>query len=366
MKIAYLLEIDPYHNSGIVKKINDQVSFWKSEGHDVEVFNIWPANSTIFEVYLNATLFSNKFVNKLLGESFVKTYATKTLAAKKVKNAIKKFAPDLIYFRQNICYPGLLSILEVQTSIMELNTVDDFEMEFYSKLKKRVYFLGKQKTLNKAKALVAVSPSILEHYTTFNGLQTVVSNGINLAAIPQRTVVIDESPIKLIFVGSNNMPWHGLSTIFELARLLPQCEFHIAGYIKEDFPEIALQNVIFHGWVNKTRLTTLYKECHFGIGSFGNHLVGKPTDSTLKVREYLAYGLPVILGHNDVDFETSPFVKKVTNDAHQLIDISEIKQFLNKHKNRIVQQKDITVISSETKETARLTFFKDVIKTAKK
>lgn len=357
MKIAYLLEVNPYKNSGIVKKINDQVAFWKQRGHQVEVFNIWPKPKENKPSFFNFKTHHHKILDSLIPDGFVKNYTTKIFCANKVSRAIKRYNPDILYHRQNIWYPGLISILKQYASIMELNTVDTFEMKFYSKLKSKIYFYGKKKILNNTNALVAVSPSILEHYKDFNRPKIVVSNGINLTAIKPKKENNQSNETNLVFVGSNNMEWHGLDKIFQLATSLPKVTFHIVGYQPGDYPNVKNKNVIFYGWMDKEQLTSLYATCHFGIGSFGNHLVGKPIDSTLKVREYLAYGLPVILGHIDVDFKNSDFVKKVTNQKHELISILDITQFLIEHKDTIIKKDMITIITSNTKENERLLFF---------
>lgn len=362
MKIAYILEVNPYQNSGVVKKINDQISFWKKEGHTIEPYIIWPKSGEESK-FLTGEELSNNIINRL-PDSFIKTYLTKIASAKILSSKLKSFNPDLVYIRQNIWYPGLIGAIRNYKVILELNSVDFLEMNFYSSLKKRVYLYGKDKILNITSGLIAVTPDILKFYEDYNIPNEVVSNGINLNRFTNIKKVnnLTNSTVNFVFVGSKNMEWHGLDKVFKLAEFFPDYIFNIVGYEKEDFAELNLNNIKFHGWMEKDRLEDLYLKCDFGIGSFSNHFVGKKIDSTLKVREYLAYGLPVILGHHDVDFTNVEFVYKATDDNHNLNDKKNILDFINQYRDYIVSKKDLKKIDSEIKEKQRLDFFLKIIK----
>ena len=359
MKIGYILEVDPFTNSGIIKKVNAQVGFWRLSGHETKIYVIWPKSKEKKKSYLSGCQIHFSYTDRL-PEGFIKTYFNKILSARKVLKKLKEDRPDMLYIRQNIWYPGLTSILKKYPSILEINSVDSFEFKYYSSLKRVIYFFGKKKILNHIDAIVAVSPDILEHYKHLEIPSCVVSNGIDF----QKFKTFSTKPkgkVNMVFVGSGNMAWHGVGKVLELAKLLHQFHFKIVGYYKEDFPTLSLENVTFFGWVEKKELEKIYASSHFGIGSFGNYLVGKKIDSTLKVREYLAYGLPVILGHIDVDFHDSKFVKKVTDETNGFLDVEMIVGFIEDYKSHIVSHKEIEKIKSEKKEMERLTFFESII-----
>lgn len=360
MIIAYILEVNPYENSGIIKKVNDQIYYWKKKEHQVFLFLPWPDPSSKSSLYIDGETLSSKWVG-FLPDGFFKNYFNKMLSARKLFKQLKAIKPDIVYIRQNTWYPGITKIFKNNTTILELNTVDIIEIKYYTFLKKMVYLYGREKILNSAKGLVAVSPDILKHYSNYKHLRTkVVSNGINLDRIKKvKTKGNDTKRMSLVFVGIRSTEWHGLDKIILLAKKFPDYFFNIVGSERKDFPNVP-DNMKFHGWVEKDELENIYKQNHFGIGSFGNHLVGKVTDSTLKVREYLAYGLPVVLGHNDVDFDNASFLLKATDTDHELIELGKIKQFLEKNKNTVVGNEELTIIDSQTKEDERLSFFKEM------
>ncbi|RAV29406.1 glycosyltransferase [Sinomicrobium soli] len=360
MKIAYLLEVNPYINSGIVKKINAQVKEWRKQGNEVYICVLWPRKKENEKVYLQGSFFSNTILDRLVPDGFVKTYLTKMGSISRIASYLKGINPDVLYARQNIWYPGLTGVLARYNTVLELNTVDFMEMEFYSTIKKKVYLFGKNRILGAVKGLVAVSPDILRFYEKYKkeyGLKSVVvSNGIKLADFHRKKKPVDGEKISLVFVGSKNMKWHGLNKVYRLAERLPECEFRIVGYEGKNY-----KNVSFYGWTNKEELEVIYTRSHFGIGSFDNHLVGKYVDSTLKVREYLAYGLPVILGHWDVDFRNSDFVFKATDKSGNLKNIRAIREFMQKYKDYTVSSEEIRIIESSVKEKERLEFFKEIV-----
>lgn len=360
MKIVYFLEIDPYVHSGVVKKINHQVLCWKDALHEVEVFVLWPNDISEKEMFLSGNHFYSNFLDKCLPKNFIRTYLTKITCIRRVKRAISKFNPDIIYFRQGIWYPGFLQLLRSHKCIMELNTVDIFEKNFYTRLRRSVYSFGRTKILKETNALVAVSPAILEYYTKFDIPKKVVSNGITLANKVKKNTKSKEG-VSIVFVGSRGMQWHGLGHIFKLASQLKDITFNIVGYLQSDFPKITLKNVHFLGWLEKEELDKIYASSNIGIGSFGNHLVGKPIDSTLKVREYLSHGLPVMLGHYDVDFMNTVFVFKCTDENHKLLPIDNIKEWIEDFKDVRIADDEIGVIQSSEKESSRLNFFQQVV-----
>ncbi len=64
--------------------------------------------------------------------------------------------------------------------------------------------------------------------------------------------------------------------------------------------------IILHGKLSQNELAAVASSCDIGLASFGFSRIGMEEGCTLKVREYLAEGIPVYSGHRDaglpVDF----------------------------------------------------------------
>lgn len=82
----------------------------------------------------------------------------------------------------------------------------------------------------------------------------------------------------------------------------------------------------------------------------------------LKVREYLAYGFPTILGYRDSAFLTN-FPSWITFiDTSKKIDYLKLEKFIEENRNVTISQEDIIHISTEYMEKKRCDFFSDIVK----
>ena len=112
-------------------------------------------------------------------------------------------------------------------------------------------------------------------------------------------------PVKFIFVANEFVRWHGLEEVLEAWRKYVRNvsdELHIVGKCSESLRSAASGTVIFHDRLGREELTQFYGECDYALGSFRLDLLGMNEGSTLKLREYLASGLPVACGQPDGAF----------------------------------------------------------------
>lgn len=90
--------------------------------------------------------------------------------------------------------------------------------------------------------------------------------------------------------------------------------------IREQVEALGLEKqVTFVGWVNEDELVETLTTVDLGIGSLAIERAGLRTAATLKVRSYLAHGLPCIVGYEE-DPETmrQPFVFRVSGDREDV------------------------------------------------
>ena len=86
--------------------------------------------------------------------------------------------------------------------------------------------------------------------------------------------------------------------------------------------------VIFKGIKMSTELDKEFESSDLGIGTLAIHRVGLHSGSVLKVREYLARGIPSVIGYKDTGIQDNlPFIFKV--EANETpINISELVSFM--------------------------------------
>ena len=83
----------------------------------------------------------------------------------------------------------------------------------------------------------------------------------------------------------------------------------------------------------------------------------------LKVREYLAYGYPIIIGYKDTAFTDSDDAKNIfLKIDSQNVAYSEVRNFIESNKNKIVTKDDVYEnISADVIEAKRIAFLESVV-----
>ena len=85
---------------------------------------------------------------------------------------------------------------------------------------------------------------------------------------------------------------------------MPRIYFDVIGYSLNDVPahNQLPPNIKFRGFLNTSEYVNNLSKADVAIGSLSLHVNNMNEASPLKVREYLAYGLPVVIGYKDTDF----------------------------------------------------------------
>ncbi|AHB93109.1 glycosyltransferase [Acinetobacter baumannii] len=140
------------------------------------------------------------------------------------------------------------------------------------------------------------------------------------------------SVINFISVSSISF-WHGIDRFILALKNYngTDVHFHIVGGNNEI--SLSLQNMVneygledkvtFYGHKSGDELKAIYAISHIGVGSLGRHRSNIYYLNSLKNREYIAKGLPIIYSEIDDDLEESAFVYKVSANE-DVIDINKI------------------------------------------
>ena len=184
--------------------------------------------------------------------------------------------------------------------------------------------------------IVTYSP----HNKIFNIKTIPIMNGVDFSAFKVKLPSPLDDVITMIAV-SMCAPWHGYERIikglyeYKLNGGTRKIRFLLVGdgkellFYKKLVKQFSLENyVVFAGIQNGESLETLYNEADLGLGSFGFYKIGLSLGSSLKTREYLCKGLPVISGCKQDLFLKYPcdFHLEFTND-NSVVDINVIIAF---------------------------------------
>jgi glycosyltransferase involved in cell wall biosynthesis len=344
--IVYVAYWNEFMHSGVWNKITSQVDAWTKNGETVEL-HVVTRGLDQMSVPEGVRVIRYPF------SGFRERLNAWALLAAKVRSA----APNCIYFRYDIPPLSILNLAKSIPLIVETNTNDRVEYR-RSVTKQVINEIGRNLLYERAAGVVLVSSELSQCLPASAKLipKIVIGNSIDLESIPALAPSANGKPT-FLFVASHNHPWQGLDKVLLIARVLKQCVFHIVGDI--DYPG-ASDNVVFHGALSRPEITNVAKACDVGIGTLALHRKGGNEACPLKVREYLALGLPVVLGYNDTDFPLpKEFILKVPNsECGPLEAIDSILSFGEKWVGRRVPRDRIAHIGTPAKELQRLDFMR--------
>ena len=361
MKIAYFFTWSDDLESGVMKKVRDQVAFWEKEGHRVKVFILTKRDSRFQQKFHNLANTSNISWHCLSYDGLIersRQYAN-------LYNKVESFKPDIVYLRKCKYSPGAYRILKRFASVMELNgKPKPFKLcpgHIYDQLTLRLL-------LNNLRGFIAVGKEIGQTplYAARNKPVKVIGNSIDQSRYEVLPPAVHNEEVTFVFIGSPGQPWQGVDKILELGKMRPSWLFHIIGCNAGEFGFVSkeMSNVTFHGKMDGEQYLKIFGESDIAIGSTAQHRRGMNETSTLKMREYLTCGLPVITGHKDPDFTgKEPYILELPNYERNVVDhIEEIDAFSREWKGKRVDRKLVEHIDVRFKEKERLAFFTRIIK----
>lgn len=170
----------------------------------------------------------------------------------------------------------------------------------------------------------------------------------------------NEKPV-LAFIGSISLKWQGFDKIIEIADMIPECTIKIIGESKNK-TNIIRRNIVLLGHREKSVYTQLLADVDVCIATLSLYKKRMEEACPLKVREYLAFGITVIIGYKDTDFPNPVnFLLQLENNENNVrYSISKIRTFIETSMGKRVPRKEIERIDSHKKERDRLSFLEQI------
>jgi glycosyltransferase involved in cell wall biosynthesis len=354
MRISYIAICYSVPESGIGKKIQDQINYWRDSGHVVSLYLLtnranndeWIAKGLAKKIWID-----DRFLTKM------------TNRKNAMKLAQKNFS-QVVYFRD--AFPIPMGSHKIK-KVLEVNSIQKNEVSSQSFVKKLAYKLFAKRFYGQWDGVVYVTREIEDSLerevpALINRPSAVISNGIDFRRIPSLPVSL-ENNLNFVFLGEPGLLWNGIDSIIDLARVLPNCTFHIIGENQKSKSEIN-NNVRFYGFMHQDEYQQILMKCHVAIGTMGAERKQIKQGCSLKTREYLASGLPIVIRYWDSDFHegTTDFILNIPLDEKPLSNYAnQILAFGEKWKHSRVPISNVSAISIESKENQRLEFFESIL-----
>ncbi len=351
--ITYFIVAYGPDSLGVAKKVRDQLEVWRKLNREFLLFVVTDQSGE--------SIWKN-----LVPESVVRVetkgkfrYISRVLHL----SAAIKLTRDILYIRETFPIP-YVKLQKHPKWIIEIQTIHENELRLRSKFRLYLYKFLYKFWNDKFDGIVFVSnelSGILQN-TFSNSAYTVISNGINLQRLPLPSVREGQVHPEFFFMGALDQEWQGTDQLLELAATLPDIKFHFVGDTKKNYS--TLKNVVFHGLLNSKQYVSVASNCTVAFGTLNQQITGMKEASPLKVREYLALGIPVVIRYIDTDFQGRyDFLLNLPIDNRRLVDFKgEIVKFSREWQGKRVSRNEIEpFINSQNKETNRLMFFDRIL-----
>lgn len=344
----YYNEIDEKRISGIDKKVLSQIRLFENNGLDCELV-VFPYIHTVKNKILDRIPFTNVAPRWIFDDRFKKIdyiyfrrpfymgYGFRNFLRK-----VKKENPTIKIIMEIPTYPY---DHEIMAGILNypLHVKDVYNRERLKGLVDRVPIIGETDNL----------PALW-------GIKTIpFVNGIEIKTIQPKKDAHIENEIHLLSVSTIEF-WHGydrmikgLEKYYKKNVAHRKIIFHIVGTgnDEEQYRQIVKESnlekcVIFEGELHGDKLDIIYDQSDIAIECLGMYRKNMSISSSLKSREYLAKGLPIVAGcKNDIINEKNPFkyyLEVPNNDSE--IDIEKIIEFYDQIYSRRSREQVISEI----------------------
>ena len=348
MRVLYLSTWDfaNEESDGVCKKIKAQIEVFENNGFHVDFIFI-RGNAVIYRENGREHIIAHVGTIK------------KTSAYLKMYKAIKYKKYDYIYNRYGMMdtfYYRVLNRLKRNGAaiLVEIPTYP-YDGEQKSGVLYSIMFgwdKWYRKRLNKVvKSIITYS----KDETIWNISAIHIMNGIDINRIRTIEKIEQENKIINLFIVAYMQPYHGYERLLlglknyymNGGKREILCHFAGEGPEKEFYEKTVNDNqlnsnVIFYGGMANNELDDLYRIADIGICTLGGYKKNLFWSSELKAREYLAHGLPIVIGmDSDLEEIVNPkYILQVENNA-QNIEIDSVIEFYDRIYNGKVKAEEI-------------------------
>lgn len=364
MNILYLLyfDIEKTEFLGVKKKILNQIEAMKDLGNQVDLAYC-KKNELIIDSNSLKAIYQIKPGFTHYRESILKV----------LKKVLFKKKYDLIYIR----FPGSIDYSMYKTFkflnsqeakvLLELPTYPiggelQGRLNKYKKNKKYLNFIFysfvysvhlffSRKIYRYVHKIVTFMP-----YNKIWGVPTIIiDNGVNIKEYkPLEKKLISTDSVYLIGV-ANVALWHGFDRViagivkyYENSNSKREVFFNIVGEsritheLKKEVKRVGMEKyVTFSGALQGEQLQAEYQKADIAISSLGMHRINVLHGSTLKSKEYCAYGIPFVLAYHEKEIsEDFPYALQMSSDDSPIL-IESILEFHHNIKNQGNYQQDM-------------------------
>lgn len=287
----------------------------------------------------------NKFHKMFAKVRFVRGLFRTGPIFKTAHEKIRKFDPDLIIYR----YVGTYIFLPFNPKRVKLDIlfisehqskeIEGLYLSFSGWVRLPIERLKSKRFFKNVDAVIGVTSEIAKYEMERANRDIpyfVHTNGIDVKKYPvKKHFAFEGDVLKMLFIGSTTTRWHALDRLLRgMAEYRGdiKLELHVAGAASREIIILTVslnlqKDVVFHGMKSAKEMAPIFDNVHIAIGTLGLHRENLIYGSTLKVREYMARGIPFVISYIDEDIgEGFPLLLKVPSDDSP-VNMDEVIEF---------------------------------------
>lgn len=269
---------------------------------------------------------------------------------------VARWRPDVIYLRHTTVSPSLILLSSRFPTVIGGDLDELQELEIQSPLRYWYARLMRDRLLKRARRIMTTTNQLAGQVQRANYGRPidVFPNSIDGADYPPLPAPENAKP-RLAFLGAPGLAWVGVDKVIRMARLNSDWDFDVIGPSLEEIRDPPA-NVVVHGQLDRTEYLPIVAMADIAIGHLAPHRKGLSEISTLKVAEYLAYGIPVILANDEPAFpHGASFLLKLPNTESNVEEHhAEIRAFVNEWRGRRVPRDAMHAVDAMRVEARRL------------
>ena len=237
-------------------------------------------------------------------------------------------APDVLLLRHSFYDPFQTRFVQGRPGVVTVHhAIEDAEIAAFggrvSAVKRSLERRFGGTTLRRVSAVCALTPEILNHELARSSRPDVP------AFVYPNGRLLDEAPVldhrdglRLAFVASEFAPWQGLEELVEaVTATTGEFTLDLVGALSETQRGLCASDprIVVHGLVSGDELSSILSGATVGIAALRTDGKGLTQACSLKVRDYLAAGVPVVSGHRDVFPDDFPFYRQTGADLDAIL-----------------------------------------------
>lgn len=348
MNIAYVSPIAGSDAPGIVSRQLALHDAWRRAGHSVA---LWPLPAAVGR---SARSGWRNFALDLLG--------TAGLVA-----AIETSRPDIVVLRHYFPMRPLAAMARRVPTVLEIHNSDLSEFRATSAVRYAVALFGRKAYFRAMRGALCVSreAAMAREFATLGGPTAVVGN---YAMVTPSDRPPDVKGI--CYACGNDAPWQGIDVYLELARRLPSTAFKLLmprdllARFKGDASSVPNLSLLAG---DGAQFEAEMKSSAGALSTLALHRAGRREAPSLKTRDALALGVPVLVPHEDWQLEqlADPAVWVRPNAAEDIETlVAVVSQWIRVLPTLRVRPETISELSVDAAAQRRIRLLQDFIKPA--